>query len=118
MQMVNGPYGPTNTVAPKENAALKELLGNTIRTLDAHFSAEPTIDDLPEENSEKEKIPEGVRPFTYYVDNGTLYFAEADSAAEYKAKDDKERFFLWGQPYLSVRRDRLPFAYRRECYWN
>ncbi len=115
MQMVNGPYGPTNTVAPKENAALKELLGNTIRTLDAHFSAEPTIDDLPEENSEKEKIPEGVRPFTYYVDNGTLYFAEADSAAEYKAKDDKERLRIMDMCGIAEQVDAVISLQRNDC---
>lgn len=115
MQMVSGPYGPTNTVAPKENAALKELLGNTIRTLDAHFSAEPTIDDLPEENSEKEKIPEGVRPFTYYVDNGTLYFAEADSAAEYKAKDDKERLRIMDMCGIAEQVDTVISLQRNDC---
>ena len=115
MQMVNGPYGPTNTVAPKENADLKELLGNTIRTLDAHFSAEPTIDDLPEENSEKEKIPEGVRPFTYYVDDGTLYFAEADSAAEYKAKDDKERLRIMDMCGIAEQVDAVISLQRNDC---
>lgn len=116
MQMTSGPYGPTNTVAPKENADLKKLLGDTIRTLDARFNAEPTVDELPDEDiSEREKIPEGVRPFTYYVDDGKLYFAEADSAAEYKAKDDKERSRIIDMCGIAEQIDKVISLQRNDC---
>ena len=116
MQMKSGPYGPTNTVVSKENADLKKLLGDTIRTLDARFSAEPTVDELPDDDiSEREKIPEGVRPFTYYVDDGRLFFAEADSAAEYKAKDAKERARIIDMCGIAEQVDTVISLQRNDC---
>lgn len=116
MQMVSGPYGPTNTVVPRENTDIEALLNNTIRSLDAQFSAEPTVDELPDEDiSEREKIPYGVRPFTYYVDDGTLYFAEADSATEYKAKDAKERSRIIDMCGIAEQVDKVISLQRNDC---
>lgn len=88
MKKVSGPYGLTDTVDPYENGDLKELLNNAVAGLNARFYAEPTVEDLPEVD-EKDELPKGVRPFTYFTRDGKLYFAETSEAAEYAAKDNK-----------------------------
>ncbi len=85
---VSGRFGAEQTVVSGDD--IETQLDNAIRSLHAHFSAEPTYDeDFTEENTEKEKIPDGIRPFTYYVQDNKLYYAETDSAAPFKAKDNK-----------------------------
>ncbi len=85
-ETVSGRYGYTRTIKSDGNTA--ERLSDAVSRLEGRFTAEPTVDDelSPEENS---SIPDGVQPYTFYTENGTLYYAENRSAKPYSGKDSE-----------------------------
>lgn len=81
---VSGPYGYTRTV--KGDGDTAERLETVVSRINGSFSAEPTIDaELPEE--EYSSIPEGVIPYTYYLNSGELFYAENRSAVPFGGKN-------------------------------
>ena len=84
-EIISGRYGYVRTIKSDGNTA--DRLSEAVEKLKCTFSAEPTVDDeLPEE--EYSDIPDGVLPYTYYVKDATLYYAENRSAVPFSGKDE------------------------------
>lgn len=84
-EIVSGRYGNVRTIKSAGNTP--DRLSEAVEKLKCTFSAEPTVDDeLPEE--EYSDIPDGVLPYTYYVKDDTLYYAENRSAVPFNDKDE------------------------------
>lgn len=79
-EYVSGRYGSTRTIKSDGNTA--EKLSAAIGRLNGRFSAETTVEEeLPKE--EYSDIPDGVTPYTYYVSDNVLYYAENRSAVPF-----------------------------------
>ncbi len=83
---VSSRFGRDITVT--NDGDVKAQLNDTVNKLSATFTAEPTVEELPEDETEQsdKPIPDGIRPYTYFVDDGKLYFAENQSAVPYEGK--------------------------------
>lgn len=94
VKTVSGQYGAENTVV--SDGDTKEQLRCAISTLSARFEAEPTYDEDFTDigNTEKEMLPDGVRPYTYFVQDGSLYYGDGDEAVQIKDVKAEERIRL------------------------
>lgn len=79
-KMTSGRFGYGDTIVSDGNT--EEKLLSAIEKLDCTFSAVPTyVDELPSAEDNKE-IPDGVTPYTYYIVDDKLYYAENRSETE------------------------------------
>ena len=89
MKEITGRFGREITVMPVGD--LQEQLDAAISRMSATFSAEPTIDEMDEGEIEEISIPDGVKPFTYYIENNKLYFADNRTAKPYSGDANSEK---------------------------
>lgn len=89
MKEITGRFGREITVMPVGD--LQEQLDAAISRMSATFSAEPTIEEMDEGEIEEISIPDGVKPFTYYIENNRLYFADNRTAKQYSGDANSER---------------------------
>lgn len=94
VKTVSGQYGAENTIV--SDGDISEQLKRAISTLSARFEAEPTYDEDFTDigNTEKEMLPDGVRPYTYFVQDGALYYGDGDEAVQIKDAKAEERIRL------------------------
>ena len=113
-KMIGSRYGNVSTVEADGNTA--ERLDNAVMSLSAEFSAAPTLEELDTEGqSVSIPLPEGVHPFSYFTDdNGKLYFADLNGAAEYTG-DKKSAEAIKQMTALVMRLDELISIQRDGC---
>ncbi|MBP0982087.1 MAG: N-6 DNA methylase [Oscillospiraceae bacterium] len=108
-EIVSGQYGNTRTIKSEGNTAGR--LYQAVEKLQCTFSAEPTMDELPEDE-EYGNIPEEVQPYTFFVDNGRMYYAENRSAAPYEGKGAARIKAMCG---ILSRLEDVTAAQKRKC---
>lgn len=81
MKEITGRFGREITVV--SNGDLDEQLDAAISRMSASFSAEPDIEEINEDEAEVLSIPDGVKPFTYYIEDNWLFFADNHTAKPY-----------------------------------
>lgn len=89
LKEITGRFGREITVVPNGN--LQEQLDAAISRLSATFSAEPTIEEIDEDETEVFSIPDGVKPFTYYIEDNRLYYADNHTAKPFSGDSNSTR---------------------------
>lgn len=109
IETTSGRYGAVTTVKSDGNTA--EQLIEAVSRLECKFEAEPTIEELPEDE-EYGDIPEGIQPYTYYVHENRLYYAENRSAVPFSGKNEER---IKAMCSVLERLDELTNAQKRNC---
>lgn len=73
----SGRFGIEHTI--KTDGDTKQKLDEAVSKLKCSFSAEPTVDEMPE-LEEYGDVPDGIQPYTFYIDDDKLLYAENRSA--------------------------------------
>ena len=89
LKEITGRFGREITVVPNGN--LQEQLDAAISRMSATFSAEPTIEEIGEDETEVFSIPDGVKPFTYYIEDNRLYYADNHTAKPFSGDSNSTR---------------------------
>lgn len=89
LKEITGRFGREITVVPNGN--LQEQLDAAISRMSATFSAEPTIEEIDEDETEVFSIPDGVKPFTYYIEDNRLYYADNHTAKPFSGDSNSTR---------------------------
>lgn len=110
-KLVSGPYGYECQCMPKENMPLASALDDALNTLQAEFTAEPTIKCEEEtENVEENKLPapEGSQNYCFYVDeSNNLFYRENEYIVPYKPKSAKAGKIITAMCELSAKMQKV-----------
>ncbi len=105
----SGRYGVTTTVKSDGNTI--ERFNEAIAKLECRFEADPTVEEVPEEE-EYSDIPEDVQPYTYFVSDNKLYYAENRIAVSFSGKSEAR---IKSMCAILEQLDELTEAQKRNC---
>jgi len=106
---MSGRYGVTATVKSDGNTI--ERFDKAIAKLECRFEADPTVEDLPEEE-EYGDIPEDVQPYTYFVSENKLFYSENRKAVPFSGKNEAR---IRSMCAILEQLDELTEAQKRNC---
>lgn len=106
---ISGRYGVTTTVKSDGNTI--ERFNEAIAKLECRFEADPTVEDLPEEEEYRD-IPENVLPYTYFVRENKLFYAENRIAVPFSGKSEAR---IKSMCVILEQLDELNEAQKRNC---
>lgn len=92
-EIVSGRFGNEHTV--KSDGSTAKKLNEAVSKLKCSFSAEPTIEEMPEAE-ENADIPDGIKPYTYYVADNKLYYAENRTKTAVSGKNNERIIGMCG----------------------